>query len=326
MVSTYRTEVVKVKLLPHPNADSLSLVQIYGYQVVVRTSDWLGIDLGAYIVPDSVVDTSRSEFSFLGDNARIKVRRFRGTCSQGLLVKAPEGSKEGDNVADILGVKRYEPPEDLSTGGDNERGPEGWCPKYDVDSWFRYKDLFQTGEEVVVTEKVHGASARYTYKNGRMYCGSRTSWKKEDDKNVWWKALKSIPAIEEFCKLNADMILYGEVYGQVQDLKYNHSKGKVSFVAFDVWRVGNWVGWNDLGEIDGFSLIVPYWVPTIYKGPYIEDKIRSLADGKSTVARIHGDPNQIREGIVVKPTIERTDPEIGRVQMKLVSDLYLERS
>ena len=35
--------------------------------------------------------------------------------------------------------------------------------------------------------------------------------------------------------------------------------------------------------------------------------------------------DQLREGVVVRPQVERTDPEIGRIQLKLVSDKYLER-
>ncbi len=37
-------------------------------------------------------------------------------------------------------------------------------------------------------------------------------------------------------------------------------------------------------------------------------------------------PGQIAEGIVVKPVVERTHRNVGRVALKLVSDKYLERS
>ena len=41
MKSTHRVEVVPVLLTPHPNADSLSVVQVFGYSVCVKTADWL---------------------------------------------------------------------------------------------------------------------------------------------------------------------------------------------------------------------------------------------------------------------------------------------
>ena len=40
-------------MTPHPNADSLSIVKVWGYEVVVRSADWAGIDRAVYIVPDS---------------------------------------------------------------------------------------------------------------------------------------------------------------------------------------------------------------------------------------------------------------------------------
>ena len=136
--STHCIEVVPITLEPHPNADSLSIVRIYGYQCVIRTEDWIGVDRGAYIVPDSVVPTDRPEFAFLGEHSRIKVRRLRGVLSQGLLLPTPAGSQIGDDVATILGVTRYEEPESFSTNGETGPAPEGIYPSYDVEDWHRY--------------------------------------------------------------------------------------------------------------------------------------------------------------------------------------------
>ena len=58
-------------------------------------------------------------------------------------------------------------------------------------------------------------------------------------------------------------------------------------------------------------------VPVLYKGPYIHDIVKQLTDGKSTY-----DKNQIREGVVITPLIEREDAEIGRVILKSVSEDY----
>jgi len=62
------------------------------------------------VVPDSIVDVSRPEFSFLstrGDvkdgKLRIRVSKFRGTLSMGLLIPAPQGMVEGDDAAEFLG-------------------------------------------------------------------------------------------------------------------------------------------------------------------------------------------------------------------------------
>ena len=86
--STHRVEVVPITLEPHPNADTLSIVRVFaGYTVCVRTTDWQGRALGAYVPPDSLVDTTRPEFAFLADGKRarqrIKVKKLRGVAAWG---------------------------------------------------------------------------------------------------------------------------------------------------------------------------------------------------------------------------------------------------
>jgi RNA ligase (TIGR02306 family) len=200
--STHKTEVVKVELHAHNQADNLSIVNVWGYTVCVNTEAWKGVSLGVFLPPDSLVDVRRPEFAFLaaearynadstpgGTYARIKGKKLRGVFSYGLLVPVPEGvnAVEGDDLAETLEVAHYEPlPVDQKgkraggNAGEAEAGPS--YPKYDVDSFQRYAAVaFTDGESVVVTEKIHGENARYVYdsKAGRMYCGSRNLWKAE---------------------------------------------------------------------------------------------------------------------------------------------------
>ncbi|HYX23057.1 MAG TPA: RNA ligase family protein, partial [Thermoanaerobaculia bacterium] len=233
--STHRVEVVPVHLEPHPNADSLSVVRVFdGYTVCVRTADWVGRELGAYIPPDSVVPDT-PEFAFLDGHRRIKVRRLRGIISMGLLVPAPEGSGVGDDVAGLLGVTHYDPPLPISTGGETIKPPPGYRPAFDVESLRRYASVFIPGETVFVSEKVHGANGRFTYlEDGGFFCGSRTEWKQESDDNLWWRALRETQGLRDFLTAHPGVTVYGEVYGQVQDLRYGTKRGEVRFAAFDV--------------------------------------------------------------------------------------------
>lgn len=321
MKSTHKVEIVPIELKPHPNADSLSIVEIYGYTVCARTEDWQDKKIGAYIPPDSLVDTTRPEFVFLHKNKkmeRIKVKKLRGIISMGLLVPAPEGSQIGDNVAEQLGVEHYEPPLNLRAGGDCVKAPRNlWIPKYDVDTIRRYSHLFQYGEKVIVTEKIHGANARYVCHNGEMFCGSRTQWKREDDGCIWWRALRRHPEIEDFCKANPDTVLFGEVYGQVQDLRYGLSD--VEFAAFDMLYGNTWFNYSLFAShADKHGLPI---VPLLFVGQFNWEKVQGLAEGPSLVPTA----NHVREGCVVKPVFERTDPSIGRVILKLVGNGYYER-
>lgn len=319
-MSTHKVEVVPVVLEPHPNADKLAIVKVFGYTVCVQKEMWKDKAIGAYIPPDSIVDTSKPDFAFLGEHKRIKVKKLRGIISQGLLVPAPEGSNIGDDVMEKLGITHYDPPEPMSTGGDNVPAPEGFRPNYDVESFHRYGSLFVPGEKVWVSEKIHGASARYcTNDESQFFCGSRNSWKKDSEANIWWKVARKCPAIETFVSKYPMLTLYGEVYGAVQDLKYGHSNGQVSFAGFDILHNDKW-----MNAEEAFALAQKYeipWVPSLGVHEFNSEALKLLAEGPSLIPGA----NHIREGIVVKPLIERTSPEIGRVQLKIVSNGYLER-
>ena len=324
--STHRVEVVRLGAIEkHPNADALGVVHVYGYTCCVRLADWHAGDLAAYVVPDSLVPVDRPEFRFLADASkgrthhRIKVRTMRGVVSQGLLVRAPEGSKEGDDVADVLGVTRYVPPEPVSMSGPAESPPEE-RPSYDVESFQRYASVLLPGEDVVVTEKVHGTSARYSFQDGRMWCGTRVNWRVDVEGSVWWRVLRENPSIEAMLRAEPGWTLYGEIYGALQDLTYGAKKGELRFAGFDLLdaSLGTWQD-ADVARANAARHGVP-WVPLLWRGPFDTASVVALAEGPSLLG-----PN-IREGCVVLPVHERRHPEIGRVQLKIVGNGYLERA
>ena len=62
-------------------------------------------------------------------------------------------------------------------------------------------------------------------------------------------------------------------------------------------------------------------VPELYVGPFSKEVMMEHTDGMTVV----GSSVHIREGIVITPTTERTDTELGRVVLKSVSEKYLLR-
>lgn len=330
-MSTHRCDVIEVKLEKHENADALSIVRFGGYQCVVKTSDWKDGDLGVYIPPDSLVDTNRPEFSFLKkegrDQERVKVVKLRGVISQGLLIPAPDGVGVGDCCMEHFGVEHYQPPmKSISSKGEDTNAPSGVYPKYDVENLNRYNQVLTLNENVVITEKIHGANARFTFKDGQMYCGSRTRWKKEYEHNLWWRALAQNPWIRDWCIVNPDLTIYGEVFGNVQDLKYGADKDTVFFRAFDIWHnvENRWLNWLEIPDtFRSVSIDSNYfrkvWVPILYEGPFDEEVARELAEGDSMIP----DANHHAEGVVVCPMEERWEKSVGRVQLKIVGNRYL---
>lgn len=329
MSANAKVEVVEVKLEPHPDPEvvNLAVVRVGGYSVCVRTQDWAPGVLGAFIPPDSVVPATE-QFKFLGDNRRIRVKRLRGQLSQGLLVPAPAGTEVGDDVAEILGVTRYDPP-GTGLGGQNETGPPGLLTQvYDVEPYLKYgKDLLVEGEEIVVTEKIHGANYRVTWWADRLWVGSRHHWKRLEENqtqgfsgNQWWKALEEYSnRIPRFLRRYPGITLYGEMYGSVQSLKYGHSSGAVSLAFFDILSIEGF--WTEKDRIDQFSVFNIPAVPILYQGPYSDELVRSLANGPSMIPGA----NHMREGIVIRPYTFREDYRIGKVVLKLISDDFLEQ-
>jgi len=59
-------------------------------------------------------------------------------------------------------------------------------------------------------------------------------------------------------------------------------------------------------------------VPVLWQGPFSLAVVQEHAAGKTSF-----DDRHIREGVVVRPLHERTDPRIGRVVMKYLADAYL---
>ena len=318
---THKVEIVRVQVEPHPNADRLDICRIFGFTCCVAKGSFFHGKLAAYIQPDSVVDSTRPEFEFLAGHERIKVKKLRGVVSMGLLMPAPEGAQEGDDVAEHYGVTHYEPPIQGERCGEVEGGPIGvYAPKYDVESMYRYKSLFVEGETVIATEKIHGANSRFVFSptENRMYCGSHGEWKAQNKGNLWWRSLESHPWIEEFCRQFPGDVLYGETFGNVQSLKYGAGPNDIFFRAFDVLHNGNWREYNDWTSF----LSEEKRVPVVFGGPFDFDMLVKLSDGPSLIPGA----NHIREGIVVRPIPERIDLHLGRVHLKLVGNKYLEKS
>ncbi len=184
------------------NADLLGFVKIpdSDYVCVVNLKDWenkVG-SMVAWIPPENTVNTMLPQFQFLskeakydenscspGTYARIKAKKIRGQISYGLITDAPANCIEGEDVAEKLSIKHYQPEnrqdkKDMFPAGDIAAAPEITVPYYDVDSFLKYgKRVFIDGEPVVVLEKCEGENSCFVYHNGEFHCKSRNNWKRE---------------------------------------------------------------------------------------------------------------------------------------------------
>ena len=325
-MSIHAIPVIKInEVLVHPNADALEIIRINDYQCIVRKGQFSVGSLAAYIEPDYLVPTSEPEFEFLVDKAksdgyaRISAIRLRHERSYGLLISARPHWNEGDDVLEELKIKRYEPEmyePGISFGYSHDApAPPVVSVKYDMENYRKYNNVFQPGEIVEVSEKINGSNARFIF-NECLHVGSHTRWKKEHESNVWWKAAYKYNLNEKLQKY-PDHIFYGELYGVIGGYRYGLPADEVALAFFDIMYGAEWLGVERVNEILA-DLELPK-VPILYVGPW-DPKLIELADGPSTL------PNttHIREGVVIKPVINRRDYDVGRVILKVVSFDYLE--
>jgi RNA ligase (TIGR02306 family) len=319
-MSEFKVTVVRVgRIEKHPNADRLGFTRVFDYPVITGFGDFAEGDLAVYVPVDSVVPLEDPRWAFLQGHARIKAKRLRGIFSMGLLTKAADGWKEGDDVREALRIVKYEPPEPLAAGGENEKGPGGIPVYTDIEGFRRWPDILREGEEVHITEKIHGANGRWVFHAGRLWAGSHTCLKKRHPDSAWWKAAAKHDLENALAKAPG-LVFYGEVYGAVQDLKYGHEKGGVSLALFDAFEIAA-QRYLDVDEFESLvnRLGLPL-VPRLYRGPWSKD-LMQLSEGKTLLRADH-----VREGFVVRPVKERFDERIGRVILKRHGEGYLLRS
>lgn len=328
-MSTHSVNIIEIEMvLPHPNAERLDIIPVNGWQAVVKKGQFAVGDRAVYIEPDYTVPTDRPEFSFLArekrDRHRLKAVRLRGELSYGLLIPVPDdvaGQPVGTDVMEALGIARWEPEVKLTMADElpQEQWPATFAPKFDVESYEKFPHVISDGEPVIVTEKVHGANARYTAVDCVFHMGSRQRWLVQDGSHIWARAAKASPAIEMWCRANPGVVLYGEVYGNVQSLTYGLGKGEVRFVAFAAVDRGRWMDQPEL--FAGLAVMGVEHAPVLHVGGFDYAKIKRLVEQDSVVAKTAG---HMMEGVVVVPMAERFHASIGRVALKHISNRYWE--
>ena len=353
-MSSLIIEVCKVdNIVKHPNADKLSIVTIKGWQCIVGLEQYNVGDLVVYCPPDSIIPENLIEkygLTYLKNGGRVGTAKLRKYLSEGLILDVPEGKyKKGDNVAEVLGITKWMPPEPSFNKQANPVSKKKLNPNFDkyseIENIKNYNGVFKDGDFVVITEKIHGSNSRFgtlpividksqplRYRLKKMFekhilrkshewiYGSHNVQLHGDKSNnyygedLWGKvadkySLKTV--------IPNDYIVYGEVFGKgVQDLTYGLDN--IDLVIFDIKYKGEYLPWESvkhLCEMWGLKL-----VPELFVGHWNEELLKEHTDGKSIIC-----PTQIREGCVIKMADESKDMRIGRKILKSVSFNYLTR-
>lgn len=131
-----------IKISPIEGADLIEKVNVLGWEIVVKKDEYRLGELCTYIQIDTIVP-ELPEFEFLrAKKFRVKTIKLKKQISQGLIVPLPVGKwKEGDDVTDIIGVKKFE-----KSDNNPERFQKPRIPKKGIKKWvyiFKYHFLFK---------------------------------------------------------------------------------------------------------------------------------------------------------------------------------------
>lgn len=324
-----RIEVVEIaEVLDHPDADRLDIIKVkdMDYVCVSQKGNYKPGDLAFYFPVDSVLpDKWVEEFGIRGFyHNRIRAARLRGIFSEGLLIPVEKYwpkeistlPRRGAEVTGVFGVTKYEPPIPVEMAGQVLR-PLRLEENFDSPEHFkRYNHLLEEGEEVVITEKLHGTNFCVMYDGSTTFSGSHNNWMIDDEnnaRNVYIRVVKEYP---ELSTIHEKVHLIGEIVG-VQDLKYGCKNGSIDYAIFAAKVNGRYLNFDEFQDLcNKYKLKM---ATVLYRGGYSKEKVESFNKCDS----VWPGANHMMEGVVIQPVTERIPMQLNkRLVLKYISERY----
>lgn len=307
-------EIVK-SVKKHNNAENLEILDVLGWQTIVKKGIHKDGDKVVFITIDTIVPRYNwSEFLVDQKNPdkaiRIKNIKLRGEFSSGLIIplsEFPDNFKEyeeGYDLTELLGVTKYikEIPANLSgeTLGDF---PTSIISKTDEDNGLNDPSLVDKvlnyDSHITVTSKLDGSSITLIIDNGQLdqVC-TRNLSKKETENNTFWKAARNITIPE-----NWTGVIQGELCGN--GIQRNQLKLEdVRIFVYQISQNGKYMNYEEMKDFCenylrcdvvplvcklGLDSNIKLWVNPL-------QKLQELADKQKYQSGLEG------EGIVVRPS------------------------
>ena len=338
-------------LREHPNADSLLIAKILGWDVVVSKND--GYKVGqnvVYFEVDSFLPcveeyeflrkSSYKNSPILGEGFRLKPIKLRGVISSGLIMPIEVCFKDcmpinefnlGEDVTELLNIKKWEEPEVAQIGGDFVGKRQGWVEHSDetrIQSEPGLLDEFDD-YEYYITTKYDGSSHYIAIDEDDVFHFGSHNYE-----------LKPIEKQGGFYNFIKDNELIRRLY-----------KIKQLFEAKRVYVIGEWCGMGI--QKNKLQLQKPYWYPFTVnvdgqrlgldmmkdvvatlrlKMVEVEEIGKNLKSRYPTVDdllerasenRMHVYPGEC-EGIVIRPVEPVYSEILGKdLSMKVINNKYL---
>ena len=326
-----RIETIR-NIEPIPGADNIEVATVQSWKIVTKKGLHKINDEIIYCELDSFLPV-RPEFEFLrkscyrkmadgNEGFRLKTIKLRGQISQGLIMpKSLLGDiigefKVGDEVTQVLGITKFEPPITACLEGEINGFFPSFIPVTDEERVQNLTDKY--GEfmkhEFYVTEKLDGTSATYYLRDGVFGVCSRGLDLKESEKNSFWKVARNLGIEEGLRSLNKNVAIQGELIGEGIQGNLYKLKGQTLrvFNVFDI-DTYQYVPFKDFVQtVEKLNLTTVPVLDENFKLPENIENLLSFSEGESTLNSL-----QTREGIVLKSKGE------NRISFKVISNKFL---
>ena len=345
-MSTWKVSKERITLFPHPNAEKLELGKVGAYQVVVQKGMYSDGDEVLFVPEKSILSGALREHfvNYLvgPEKNRVKAIALRGELSCGIILSPELVDKEtghemnvlpeGEDLSERMGITKYEPPIPTQLAGEVEAiADDVHFGQHDCEQFGVYADQMVEGENVVITEKLHGSQAiyywdtatDYRFVTSKGFLGKGLCLKKSD-RNAYWRAAETIwqlildsfaAKLTAFDTRGVKVQVFGELV-PCQGGNWSYGFKDPTVRVFDVRVNGVSIPFDEIEEV--WKAV---WVPVLLYGEFNADTARSLREGKEQVS---GKELHIREGVVVRPYIDRRASDGRRLMLKLINPKYKE--
>ena len=274
------------KLEPIQGADRIELAHVGGWKVVVAKN--VGHSEGDYVVycevdsflpiEDKYEFLRKSSYKKLSNGKegfRLRTIKLRGQISQGLIIPIRDvqdkfdfggpradflkeiSRLEGQDVSEILGIVKYEPPIPAQLAGVMKGNfPTHIFSKTDENRIQNLSKEFsqwvknQSQHYFYITEKLDGSSVSTYLYNGEFGVCSRNMELKEDLNNTYWRVTREMNIEKKLRAISRNIAIQGELIGEgIQGNPYKIQGQTIRFfTAFDI-DTQERLGYDEFNEL-----------------------------------------------------------------------------
>ena len=302
-------------------ADNIELVTVGGWNAITKKGEYKVDDLVVVATTDAVIPQKLSDdlgvTNYLRKGQRVRTVKLRGVYSECLIMSlsqvfksnmSVDGFVEGQDMMEVLGITKYEPPAKVITLVSGERKMKyhqnpNFHIYYKFPNQKNVPDMFTEEDMVVITRKLHGTNARYgivrkktlslwdrvrllfgnqwagfeyVYGSHNVEKGSESQGFYSTD--VWDDVARKYDIrnrLWEHVKntydyLESGFIVYGEIYGAGIQKNYDYGLTDIKFASFDVEVDGKYEGYP--AEVAHFDVMDLPKVENLYWGHWNKEK------------------------------------------------------